>query len=168
MRAARRKRAHEDPGGVDRVHPQPVSEQRPAGAPVAGVDREHADAALRMLASVAADQLVEQARLPGASGSGEADHRSERRASHPLQPLTRVAQCGGLAAHALLEPADRAGHRSGTLERDRLLARRARLGPRKASFSDLPDHSVQSQSLTVLGAEDPRHSVTVQRIDLFG
>ena len=80
-RAARGERAHKDALGADRVHPDPVPEQRPPRAPARRVDREHGEARLGVGEQVAAQQLVGQARLARAAGARDPEHgRRARRA----------------------------------------------------------------------------------------
>jgi hypothetical protein len=74
--APRGHRAEEDLVPGDRVHPDPVAEQR-ASAPAAGrVDGEHRNPELVLLIEAeAAHELVGEARLAGAASAGDPQHR---------------------------------------------------------------------------------------------
>ena len=68
-------RAEEHVPAVERVHPDPVAQQRAAAAPPGRVDREHRHPQLVLLVGAQpADQLVGQRRLARAAGAGDAEH----------------------------------------------------------------------------------------------
>jgi hypothetical protein len=61
---------------VERVHPDPVAEQRPAAAPPGRVDGEHGDSQLVLLVGAQpADQFVGERGLARTAGPGDAEDR---------------------------------------------------------------------------------------------
>ncbi len=76
VRLPRREGAHVDALRAERVHPDPVAEQRAAGAPLRRVHGEDRDREVGEVGEEAAHQLVGQRRLSGAAGARNADHRA--------------------------------------------------------------------------------------------
>ena len=65
-------------GAVDRIHADPVAQERSAGAPPRGVDREDGNLQVLEIVEEAPDDLVGQRRLPRAPGAGNAKGRNRR------------------------------------------------------------------------------------------
>ena len=157
------KGSEEDLAAVERVHPDPVAQERSAATPSGGIDRDDGDAQLvRLVEPETAQQLVRQRGLAGATSTGDAEHR------HAAGGCRR-AQIGKL----------RIGHLAGLDERDRPRQRPLTAGeePREI-HSTVParrhiarsdhrvDHHGQAQLLAILGREDARHPAPMQLLDL--
>jgi hypothetical protein len=167
VRLARGERAYEDAGAVDGVHAQAVAEQRSPRAPATGIDQQQPERPLRKLQPDAAHQLVDHARLAGAAGAREPDHRRRR---PPASAFEVAAHDGGLVGvRGLLEPADEPRHGPRLVGRKALdLVRHAPDRPLRAFLEQRPDHARQAQPATVLGQEDARHPIGMERLRLVG
>ena len=166
---ARGERAHVDLRMLDRVHPDPVAEQRAAGLAPRRVDGDDRD--LQRVALVDAEaphQFVGQRALARAARAGDAErrHRGLRRAGQQFGPQLRGHDAG---LEARDQPRQRARLREPVAgvqrrERTRQVVREVGVGRR----DDLVDHPLQAELLPVLGREDPRHAVLVQFRDFGG
>ncbi len=73
--APRGHRAHVDALGSEGIHPDPVAQQRAAGAPPGGIDGENRDLHVGKVLQEAVDQLVGDRRFAGPAGAGQAHDR---------------------------------------------------------------------------------------------
>ncbi len=149
--AAGRQRTEVGAVAVQRVHPDPVAEQRAATLAPARVDGDHGDPDLVLLVDAEpAYQLVGQRGLPGAAGPGDAQHRDGTPPGRVAQRLEQV-----VAEAALLGAGDGARDRR-PLAADHLLGAGPVLLPQVdvAVLDDGVDHPRQAEPLAVLGGED--------------
>ena len=154
-------------GRMDRVHADPVAQQRAAGLAARRVDRDDRDLqAIVLVEAEAPHQLVGQRALAGTAGAGDAQHRGfrsrRRRVDGRAQRGRRVTA---------LQHGDRPREGAGadvTVGRGEIGDRfRRRLGEVDVGRGDdLVDHPLQPQLLAVLRGEDPGHAVVVQLADL--
>ena len=151
MGAAGGQRAEEHVVTVEGVHPDPVTEQRPAGAPVGRVDGQHRHPQLVLLVGAQPpDQLVGQRRLAGAAGPGDAEHGNlAGRRGRGQRRTVRVRQAAGLQA------GDRPGQGPPVAGQHGVGG--SRLGGEigVAVPDELIDHARQAELLAVLGRKDP-------------
>ncbi len=161
-----RQGAEEDRGravGVpEHVHPDAVTEQRPA-APAAGrVHRDHGGAQLVLLVDTqAAQDLVGQRGLAGSTRARDAQHRDAGAGRCPQ--LARE-----LGRTAALQHGDRPRERALVTGQDRRHRRQFGGQVSVALGDDQVDHSWQPEPLPVLRREDPGDAAGVQQGDLLG
>jgi hypothetical protein len=149
---------------AERVHPDPVAEQRAAAAPAGRVDREHGDAQLVLLVEAEpADELVGERRLAGPAGAGDAEDGD-------LPAAGRLAELRerGVVEPAGLDLGDDLGERvalAGVEGVER--------GPRAlrevgvAGLDHRVDHPGEAQLLAVLRGEDACDAPLVEQVDLL-
>ena len=166
---ARRERAHVDVRRVDRVHPDSVAQERTAGLAARRVDRHDRDfQAVPLIEPKTAHQLVGERALAGAAGTGDSEHRRLRVRGGIEQRLPELGrrdtgfQCGDRAS----QPARACVAVAIAQRLDRLRNRLREVGIRRRD--DFVDHALQPEPLPVLGREDARHAVIVQRADFGG
>jgi hypothetical protein len=145
---SRRQRAHVDARVLDRIHPDPVAEQRAAGLPPRRIDRDDRDPQPVLLVEPeAADDLVGQRALAGAAGAGDAERRRLRPCRGTEQVVAQVHR-----DVAFFESGDHPRKRAlldvRVLRRqlvDRRRRRRQRVGI--AGGDDLVDHPLEAELL---------------------
>jgi hypothetical protein len=152
--------------GLNGVHADAVAEQSAAALAPRRVDADDGDLErVALVQAQAAYQFVGQARLAGATGAGDAEHRRQGvlrgGMQSRLQGLARAAvlQCGDelreCAARAFSRTADR-----------RQLGRCKHRQVGVAAHHHLADHAGQAHALAVFGAVDARHAMALQFGDL--
>ena len=163
-RAAGGERTEEHLRRLDRVHADPVAEQRPAAPATRRVDGEHRDPELVLLVEAeSADELVGQRRLAGAAGPGDAD--DGRRAAFARRRRSRRGACGSTrpSSSAVIRLASAPSSPASTGSTDSMGATTGSLSRRR---HDRVDHAGESEALAVSGREDSRDAVVMQRRDL--
>ena len=165
MLAARGDRAHEDLLVGERVHADAVAEQRAAGAAARRIDRDHGDLPVREVPHEARQQLVAEARLAGAAGAGDADHRRlVLRAPERAADLVRFLRGLALAVRAF-EHGDRRRDAPvvANVQRAELVVRLARGAH---ALHHVLDHRHEAHVPAVLGRVDLLDAVLLQHLDL--
>ena len=144
---ARRQRAHEDARpaspacrpapGRDRVHADAVAEQRAAALPARRVDADDGDLQrVALVEAQAPDQLVGEARLAGAAGAGDADHRRLQRRRRASRSSSRSGARRGAALERRDQPRERApGRLAWAADRRRARSARSGRGRRRSASS---------------------------------
>jgi hypothetical protein len=163
VRAPRGERAHVDVVGGETIHADAVAEQRTAAAPPRRIHRDHGDLQLGEGTCEAREQLVREARLAGAAGAGDADHRGAvARASERAADLLGLRLLGPRGA---LEHRDGARHEAVVARIQRAELVRGLLH-RADAGEHVIDHAGQPQTPAVLGRVDLLHPVPLERLDL--
>jgi len=154
VRLARGQRAHVDARVVDGVHADAVAQQGAAAAPPRGIDRDDRHRALGPVDQVAAHEFVDQRRLAGAAGPGDAQHRHLRSLR---RRLVHGRQQGIALVGMILGQRDQAGQRARIAPRQvrqqrRQVRRRRGFAHREIALPhDLVDHALQSHGAAVVG-----------------
>ena len=176
MGAPRRHRADEDLRPPDRVHADPIAEERPAAAPPRGIDEQERDPERRRVPAQAQDDLVDDARLAGAAGPREPDdrgpsRRARRRAPRGAPP-PRPCSVSAWSSKKRISRAISSGRSGESCDASASEALRRVDVPGtargEAFLDDRLDHPVEAQGPPVLGAEDPRDAAALEGLDLLG
>src|SRR6266853_1145649 len=159
---ARGERAHEHAPSGDRVHADAVAEQRPAGFPPRGIDRENGDAEpVFLVEAEAAHELIGERGFSRPARTGYAERRHGKRMGllqHLPAQFFRGAELKGSD-----EPRQRpavAGFYC--LEVLRRVLRQVLV----AALEHVVDHALQAHLLTVLGRVNARDAVGLKLADL--
>ena len=155
---ARGERAHEHAPVAQAVHPDPVAEQRPAGAAPGGIDREDSDARLREVLEETGDELVGDGALARPARAGDADDGHGRPGRRPLRAETIARRLG----HDLvLESGERSGDRQiggGSF----IGGKRRELLDLRGALDQVGDHPFQPELLAVAREIHALHAVRLQ------
>jgi len=166
VRLPRGERPHVHPGVLNCVHPDPVAEEGPAGASARGVDGDDGDRVIRSSDEIAPDELIHEARLAGAPGSGDAEHRDGGRGETGGELLPKAA--GGLGV--ILGHGDELGNAIGLVGRERGdgTVPVARPGGKVALREEVVDHPLEAEASAVVRGVDAGDSRGMEGLHLFG
>lgn len=105
---------------MNRIHANPIAQERAARAPPSGVDEQQRNAVVRVGAPIAQNELIDDARLPGTPRAGKPDDDGLRRRGR-AQIETRAHRFDlGASLRVILEPGDDLCHGPGCLAGDAL------------------------------------------------
>ena len=170
-RVARSERAHIDvrwlSARMDRIHADPVAEQRATGFSPRRVDRDDRNPEIVILVEAeAADELVGQRAFARPSRAGDAENGRFARFCHAQQFVPQLRrhsprlEAGNHSRQRLAgEPCVAAFERGD-------VRRKVVTQIDVARADDLVDHALQAQTLAILGRKNACHAVGVQLLDL--
>ena len=164
-RAPRRHRAHVDAPARNRVHADAVTEQGAAAAAPGGVDGDHRDLRLVGVQAEAPDQFVDDGRLAGTAGPGDAEHGNARAPGGEGADLATALRI----QHPVLQGRDDTGQGPVVARGEAVEAGRKREGARALdALQHVADHPLEAKTAAVLGCIDVADAVRLELAGLVG
>ena len=122
-----------------------------------------------MIQTEAPNDLVQDARLAGAAGSREAEHRSRITRTAGFQASAQLLCLGSILSSRGLQPADQPCNGQGIFRPEALHLASLRPGAAlRALVQNRADHALEPEAPAVLGAEEARDTIGVEFFDLLG